>query len=71
MITRAYQNAAGERQEISLFVEEWEALTEDGLQKLLGFGKPEPVAVEAEPVAPEAAPAEPAPAKAPAKKKRR
>lgn len=59
MITRAYQNAAGERQEISLFVEEWEALTEEGLQKLLGFTKD-----------PDPAPA-PAPAKAPAKKKRR
>ena len=56
MITRAYQNAAGERQEISLFVEEWEALTEEGLQKMLGFNQPEP---------------EPAPTPAPAKKKRR
>lgn len=60
MITRAYQNAAGERQEISLFVEEWEALTEEGLQKMLGFNQPEP---EPEP--------EPAPTPAPAKKKRR
>ena len=42
MITRAYQNATGERQEISLFVEEWEALTEEGLQKMLGFSQPEP-----------------------------
>lgn len=58
MITRAYQNAAGERQEISLFVEEWEALTEEGLQKMLGFSQPEP-----EPA--------PAPTPAPAKKKRR
>lgn len=55
MITRAYQNAKGERQEISLFVEEWEALTEEGLQKLLGFVK-DPV---------------PAPAPIPVKKKRR
>ena len=57
MITRAYQNAKGERQEISLFVEEWESLTEEGLQKMLGFQK-------------EVAP-EPTPAPAPAKKKRR
>lgn len=55
MITRAYQNAAGERQEISLFVEEWESLTEEGLQKMLGFAK-EPAS---------------APVPAPAKKKRR
>ncbi len=49
MITRAYQNAKGERQEISLFVEEWEALTEEGLQKLLGFAS-EPEAEKFEPV---------------------
>ena len=60
MITRAYQNAKGERQEISLFVEEWEALTEEGLQKLLGFVNE-----------PEAEKFEPVPVRAPAKKKRR
>ena len=65
MITRAYQNAHGERQEISLFVEEWEALTEEGLQKLLGFGKePEPEPEPEEKFAP-------VPHRAPAKKKRR
>jgi hypothetical protein len=37
MITRAYQNAKGERQEISLSVAEWEGLTEEGLQDMLGF----------------------------------
>jgi hypothetical protein len=65
MITRAYQNAQGERQEISLFVEEWEALTEEGLQRMLGFSKePEPVAEPEEKF-------EPVPHRAPAKKKRR
>lgn len=43
MITRAYQNADGERQEVTLSAEQWEALTEDDLQNLLGFNKPEPV----------------------------
>lgn len=61
MITRAYQNAKGERQEISLLIEEWEELTDETLQKMLGFVKelaPAPVA-------------QAAPAPAPAKKKRR
>ena len=40
MITRAYQNADGERQEVTLSAEQWEALTEDDLQNLLGFKKP-------------------------------
>ena len=61
MITRAYQNAKGERQEISLLIEEWEELTDETLQKMLGFVKePEPVVAAAPVVAP-----------APAKKKRR
>ena len=37
MITRAYQNAKGERQEVTLPVGQWEALTEEGLQEMLGF----------------------------------
>ena len=37
MITRAYQNAQGERQEVTLSAGEWEELTEDALQELLGF----------------------------------
>ncbi len=37
MITRAYQNAKGERQEVSLSADQWEALTEDDLQEMLGF----------------------------------
>jgi hypothetical protein len=55
MITRAYQNAKGERQEVSMTAQEWEALTEDQLQEMLGFK------------APVAAPA-PAPAPAPVAK---
>lgn len=65
MITRAYQNAKGERQEISLLIEEWEELTDETLQKMLGFVK------ESEPVAPVAPVAAPVAAPAPAKKKRR
>jgi hypothetical protein len=50
MITRAYQNAKGERQEVALAAAEWEALTDEQLQDMLGF----------------TAPAAPAPAPAPA-----
>ena len=51
MITRAYQNAKGERQEVAMGAAEWEALTEEQLQDMLGFKAkaPEP--------APESAPA--------------
>ena len=59
MITRAYQNAKGERQEVTLSADAWEVLTEDELQNLLGFKAPEPEAAAA-----------PKPA-APAKRKRR
>lgn len=37
MITRAYQNAKGERQEVSMAAADWEALSEDQLQDMLGF----------------------------------
>jgi len=37
MITRAYTNAADERQEISLSPAEWEDYTDEKLQKMLGF----------------------------------
>ena len=37
MITRAYQNSKDERQEVTLSAGEWEELTEDQLQELLGF----------------------------------
>lgn len=40
MITRAYPNAKGERQEIAMTVAEWEAITEDQLQEILGFKAP-------------------------------
>lgn len=75
MITRAYVNAKGERQEVTLAAEQWDALTEADLDNMLGFGKaaksPEPVVEAApEPVAEEAPAAEEAPVaeKAPAKK---
>lgn len=48
MITRAYQNANGERQEVSLSVAEWEDVTEESLQEILGFKvEPKPVAEKA------------------------
>ena len=40
MITRAYQNAKGERQEVSMTAQEWEVLTEDQRQEMLGFKAP-------------------------------
>lgn len=61
MITRAYQNAKGERQEVTLSADAWEALTEDELQDILGFRTSEPEV---------ALPPAPKPA-APAKRKRR
>ena len=42
MITRAYPNAKGERQEIAMTVAEWEALTDEQLQDMLGFKAPAP-----------------------------
>jgi hypothetical protein len=54
MITRAYQNAKGERQEVAMAAEAWEALTEDQLQEMLGFAAP--VAAPAPAPAPVAAP---------------
>ena len=42
MITRAYQNAKGERQEVAMTAAEWEALTVEQLQDMLGFKAPAP-----------------------------
>lgn len=42
MITRAYQNAKGERQEVAMTAAEWEALTDEQLQDMLGFKAPAP-----------------------------
>jgi hypothetical protein len=59
MITRAYQNAKGERQEVAMAAEAWEVLTEDQLQEMLGFAAPvaaAPVAAPAPPPAPVAKP---------------
>ena len=73
MILRRYTNANGDQQEISLSQEDWEKVTEESLEMMLGFKKapaaktaakaePEPVAEEA-PAAEEAPVAEEAPAK--------
>lgn len=64
MITRAYQNANGERQEITLAADQWEALTEVDLDNMLGFGKPAKAEKAEKPA--KAAKAEEAPAAEPA-----
>jgi hypothetical protein len=58
MILRRYTNAKGEQQEIVLSQEDWEKVTEESLEEMLGFRKPEPAPAPA---------AAPAPAPAPAK----
>ena len=61
MILRRYTNANGDQQEISLSQEDWEKVTEESLEMMLGFKKaPAP---KAEPTAEEAPAAEKAPAK--------
>lgn len=50
MITRAYQNAKGERQEVAMSAAEWEVLTQDQLQDMLGFKAPVSSPVVAPPV---------------------
>jgi hypothetical protein len=68
MILRRYTNANGDQQEISLSQEDWEKVTDDSLEMMLGFKKaPEPVAeapaaVEEAPAAEEAPAVEEAPA---------
>jgi hypothetical protein len=53
MILRRYTNANGDQQEICLSQEDWEKVTEESLEMMLGFKKvPEPKAPE-----PKAAPA--------------
>ena len=67
MILRRYTNANGDQQEISLSQEDWEKVTEESLEMLLGFKKaPAPKAAAKaapEPVAEEAPAAEEAPVK--------
>jgi hypothetical protein len=72
MILRRYTNANGDQQEICLSQEDWEKVTEESLEMMLGFKKaPEPVVetpvVEEVPAAVEETPAA---EKAPAKKKK-
>jgi phosphoribosyl-ATP pyrophosphohydrolase len=59
MILRRYTNANGDQQEICLSQEDWEKVTEESLEMLLGFKK----APKAEVVAEEAPVAEKATAK--------
>lgn len=56
MITRAYQNSKGERQEVSMTAQEWEVLTEDQRQEMLGFKAPAPAPAPASVAAPVAKP---------------
>lgn len=42
MILRRYTNAAGEQQEIVLSKGDWEKVTEESLEEMLGFRKAEP-----------------------------
>jgi hypothetical protein len=53
MILRRYTNAKGEQQEVVMTAEEWEKVTDESLNELLGFNKPAPV----EKAAPAAKPA--------------
>ena len=65
MILRRYTNASGDQQEICLSQEDWEKVTEESLEMMLGFKKaPEPVV---EPVAKKA----PVAVKTSAKKKKK
>ena len=65
MILRRYTNANGDQQEICLSQEDWEKVTEESLEMLLGFMKAAKPVVEpvAEVVAEEAPAAEKAAAK--------
>jgi hypothetical protein len=62
MITRAYHNSKGERQEVTLAPEVWESITEVDLANILGFNE------EPEVELPEAV-AAPVKQKAPVKKR--
>lgn len=59
MITRAYQNAKGERQEVAMSAAEWEVLTQDQLDEMLGLKAPAPAPVKAAKVTKAAPVAEP------------
>jgi hypothetical protein len=67
MILRRYTNANGDQQEICLSQEDWEKVTDDSLEMMLGFKKvlepvaEAPAAVEEAPAAEEAPEAEEAP----------
>ena len=66
MILRRYTNANGDQQEVILSQEDWEKVTEESLEMMLGFKKAP--AAKAVPVVEPAAEEAPAAEKAPAKK---
>jgi hypothetical protein len=72
MILRRYTNANGDQQEICLSKEDWEKVTEESLEIMLGFKKAAKAAKapEPEPVVEAAVEEAPAAEKAPAKKKK-
>ena len=63
MILRRYTNANGDQQEVILSKEDWEKVTEESLEMMLGFKKAAAPKAVVEPVAEEAPAAEKAPAK--------
>jgi hypothetical protein len=74
MITRAYQNSKGERQEVTLSPEVWESITDVDLANILGFNEEPEVELPEAVEAPEAAEATeeveaPVKQKAPVKKR--
>jgi len=54
MILRRYTNANGDQQEICLSQEDWEKVTEESLEMMLGFKKAPEAAIEEVPAAEEA-----------------
>lgn len=51
MILRRYTNANGDQQEISLSQEDWEKVTEESLEIMLGFKSVEPEPAASKPAA--------------------
>jgi hypothetical protein len=70
MILRRYTNANGDQQEIILSQEDWEKVTEESLEMMLGFKKAAEAVVEPAPEPEPAAEEAPAAEKAPAKSKK-
>lgn len=70
MILRRYTNANGDQQEVILSKEDWEKVTEESLEMMLGFKKAAEAVVEPAPKAEPAAEEAPVAEKATAKSKK-